>query len=71
MSKRLLAIGATAALMASMFAASGASAQGQKVELCHNGHAINVSVNAEAAHIALGDTTGDCSVTGGGPGGAY
>jgi hypothetical protein len=58
----LAAFGAVAAL--------SADSQG-KVDICHippgnpaNAHTINVSVNAIPAHLAHGDTIGEC---GGGP----
>jgi hypothetical protein len=45
-------------------AGSGASsAEGQyghKVEVCHNGGEIWIDSNALGAHLALGDTPGDC-----------
>ncbi|HTG37065.1 MAG TPA: hypothetical protein VLB76_29465 [Thermoanaerobaculia bacterium] len=51
-------------------AAAFADSQG-KVDVCHippgnpdNAHVINVSVNAVPAHLAHGDTLGEC---GGGP----
>ena len=34
----------------------------EKVTVCHNGHAITISINALAAHQAHGDVIGDCSI---------
>ena len=34
----------------------------EKVTVCHNGHAITISVNALSAHLAHGDVIGDCSI---------
>jgi hypothetical protein len=34
---------------------------GKKVEICHNGHAIVVSVNAVEAHLRHGDKLGSCN----------
>lgn len=34
----------------------------EKVTVCHNGHAITISVNALPAHLAHGDVIGDCSI---------
>jgi hypothetical protein len=31
-----------------------------KVTLCHNGHEITVSMNAQNAHVAHGDSIGPC-----------
>ena len=31
-----------------------------KVTLCHNGHEITVSMNAQDAHVRHGDTIGPC-----------
>lgn len=42
------------------FAADG----GDKVEICHNGNTIEVSVNALDAHLAHGDTRGYCGCVG-------
>jgi hypothetical protein len=39
----------------------------EKVTICHNGHEINVSINASKAHLAHGDQLGSCSA-GGDPG---
>ena len=43
-------------------AAAIAAAYGphDKVTLCHNGHEITVSRNAESAHMNHGDTLGTC-----------
>lgn len=42
-------------------------AQGEKITICHippgnpdNAHAITVSINAMEAHLAHGDSIGDC-----------
>lgn len=32
-----------------------------KLNVCHNGHTINISKNAVPAHVALGDTIGSCA----------
>lgn len=37
-----------------------ASAKADKVDVCHKGKTISVSVNAEAAHLAHGDSEGAC-----------
>jgi len=34
----------------------------EKVTVCHNGHAITISVNALPAHLAHGDEMGDCTI---------
>ena len=49
-------------LLVSGAASAGAAAYGphDKVTLCHNGHSINVSMNAQDAHVAHGDTIGPC-----------
>ena len=43
-----------------------ATGPNEKVLICHNGHDINVSINALQAHLAHGDQVGSCS--GGGTG---
>lgn len=40
---------------------SKATSSNEKVLICHNGHAINVSINASQAHLAHGDQLGSCS----------
>lgn len=45
--------------------ASKATSANEKVLICHNGHTINVSVNALPAHLAHGDQVGACSPEGG------
>jgi hypothetical protein len=40
---------------------SKAASSNEKVLICHNGHDINVSVNALPAHLAHGDQVGSCS----------
>jgi hypothetical protein len=47
---------------------SKAATANEKVTICHNGHEINVSINASKAHLAHGDQLGSCSPTGGDPG---
>jgi hypothetical protein len=34
----------------------------EKVTVCHNGHAITISINALPAHQAHGDIIGDCTI---------
>jgi len=38
-----------------------ATSTNEKVLICHNGHDINVSINALQAHLAHGDQIGSCS----------
>jgi len=45
--------------------AAKASSPNEKVLICHNGHTINVSINALPAHLAHGDQIGSCSSEGG------
>lgn len=40
---------------------SKATGSNEKVLICHNGHDINVSINAMEAHLAHGDQLGSCS----------
>lgn len=40
---------------------SKATSSNEKVQVCHNGHAITVSINALPAHLAHGDQVGGCS----------
>jgi hypothetical protein len=42
---------------------SKAAGPNEKVTICHNGHEINVSINASKAHLAHGDQLGSCSPT--------
>ena len=32
----------------------------QKLTMCHNGHTISIDQNAVPAHLAIGDTVGNC-----------
>jgi hypothetical protein len=64
-------LGLTASAQASPVAAgadkpSKANGSNEKVLICHNGHDINVSINASQAHLAHGDQLGSCSAGGGG-----
>lgn len=40
---------------------SGGSVDNQKADVCHNGHTINISTSAVAAHMAHGDQMGTCA----------
>ena len=63
---RLAPLGLTAVLASMLFLFSGtamvAAAYGpnDKVTICHNGHEITVSRNAQDAHLGHGDTLGTC-----------
>jgi hypothetical protein len=48
---------------------SKATSSNEKVDICHNGHVITVSVQALPAHLAHGDKVGSCSS--GGDNGGY
>jgi hypothetical protein len=71
--KRKLALAVLLVVLA-VFGVAVVSADSQgKVDICHippgnpaNAHTINVSVNAIPAHLAHGDTLGECG-DGGGP----
>jgi hypothetical protein len=43
---------------------SKSTSANEKVTICHNGHEINVSINASKAHLAHGDQLGSCSAGG-------
>ena len=60
-------VSATVAVVLAVLAISGAAtavaaAYGphDKVTLCHNGHSITVSMNAQDAHMGHGDSIGPC-----------
>ena len=59
MKKFLIVLGAIG-----LMAVTGAIWAGDKVDICHNGHIINVSVNAIPAHLAHGDTLFTCNPPG-------
>jgi hypothetical protein len=64
------ALGLASSAQASPFAAgtgkpNKATGSNEKVLICHNGHDINVSINALQAHLAHGDQVGSCSAGGG------
>lgn len=69
--KRKLTFAILAAVLAVLGAAAAFADSDGKVDICHippgnpdNAHVINVSVHAIPAHLAHGDTLGEC---GGGP----
>jgi len=39
---------------------AGSTRKAEKVDICHNGHIINVAESAVAAHLAHGDSEGEC-----------
>ena len=63
----IASLGLSAAVVLTVIIVSGAAtvvaaAYGphDKVTLCHNGHSITVSMNAQDAHVAHGDSIGPC-----------
>jgi hypothetical protein len=67
MASIIASVGVSAAVVVTILMVSGAAsavaaAYGphDKVTLCHNGHSITVSMNAQDAHVAHGDAIGPC-----------
>lgn len=65
--KRKLTFAILAAVLAVLGTAAAFADSDGKVDICHippgnpdNAHTINVSVNAIPAHLAHGDTLGEC-----------
>ena len=59
--RKMILLGlATVLFLGASFPGAAFAAKADKVDVCHNGHTINISANALPAHLAQGDTLGPC-----------